>query len=237
MLVSLTLIRYSKWGMPMALLAMALHRIPLFFNPKIKFWKLMGCGKNGTFDLNPDWQQWGLLAVWDSEADFNSFYSDSLISKWWKWFAREQWTVLAEPLSSHGKWAGKEPFGNPKQDEGFTEPVAVLTRASIRFTKLRSFWRNVPAVSQIMAQAPGYIYSVGIGESPFVLQATFSIWNSLDDVKAFAYRSVEHSEVIRKTRKENWYSEELFARFRLIKTIGRIQGQNPLAKLNILHEN
>jgi hypothetical protein len=42
---------------------MAIHRFPLWFNKKISFFKLMGCGKNGTFDKNPDWQQWGILTV------------------------------------------------------------------------------------------------------------------------------------------------------------------------------
>lgn len=237
MIVSLTLVRYSKWASPLALLAMAIHRIPLFLNTKIRFWKLMGCGKNGTFDINPDWQQWGLLAVWDSEADFEHFAKHSLISKWWKYCGQEQFTLLAEPLSSHGKWSGKEPFGNPHADEDYQGPVAVLTRAQIRLSKLRSFWQNVPPVSKFMAQAPGYLYSVGIGEAPFYLQATLSVWDSLEQVKAFAYRSAEHAEVIKKTRKQDWYSEELFARFKPVRTIGRIKGVNPLEQLPILHQN
>ena len=31
--------------------------------------------------------------------------------------------------------------------------------------------------------------------------------------KKFAYDSQAHSEIIKKTRKRNWYSEDLFARF------------------------
>ena len=44
-------------------------------------------------------------------------------------------------------------------------------------------------------------------------QATFSVWKNFDAVKKFAYVSKEHSEIIKKTRKRNWYSEDLFARF------------------------
>jgi heme-degrading monooxygenase HmoA len=114
--------------------------------------------------------------------------------------------------------------------------VAVLTRAQIRWTKLRSFWANVANVAEMMSTAPGYLYSVGIGEAPFYLQATFSVWESLDEVKNFAYKSREHAEVIRKTRKEDWYSEELFARFKILKTIGSLGGINPLASLNLTHQ-
>lgn len=236
MIVSLTLIKYRKRAIPLALLAMAVHRIPLMFNKHCSFWKLMGCGKNGTFDLNPDWQRWGLWAVWDNEQDFERFYHHSLIGKWWRLFAVENWTVLCEPLSSHGKWSGKEPFGHPDKDKDYQGPVAVLTRAEIRISKLKAFWANVGGVADMMRSAPGYLYSVGIGEAPFYLQATFSVWDDLEQVKTFAYRSREHAEVIKKTRKEDWYAEELFARFKPLRTLGKIDGINPLKSLAIPHQ-
>jgi hypothetical protein len=228
MIISLTIVRYRGLLIPFALIAMAIHRLPLWLNKQCSFWKLLGCGKNGTFDLSPDWQQWGLLAVWDTREDFNHFYTHSLIRWWWKTFTHEQWTILCEPLISHGKWNGKHPFGKPEGDKDYTGTVAVLTRATIRLNKLKQFWSNVPHVATIMAKAPGYITSVGIGEAPFFLQATFSVWKNADSIKAFAYESKEHSEVIRKTREGHWYSEELFARFKPIASIGTLHGKDPL---------
>jgi hypothetical protein len=38
----------------------------------------------------------------------------------------------------------------------------------------------------------------------------------------------EHAEVIRKTRQENWYSEDMFVRFKILASIGIINGSNPL---------
>lgn len=230
MFVSLTLTRYKKRAVPLAFLSMVVFRLPLWLNKKCSFHKLMGCGKNGTFDKNPDWQQWALLAVWPSEADFNTFISDSFLVKWWKIFALEQYTILCEPLESHGKWSGKEPFLSPGIS-GYTGPVAVLTRAQIRLSRLKNFWANVPAVAAMMKDAPGLVFSVGVGEAPLYLQATFSVWHSMDDVKNFAYRQREHADVIKKTRREDWYAEELFARFKLVKTIGTLQGNNPLADI------
>ena len=92
---------------------MAVLRLPMFFQHNCSFWKLMGSGKNGTFDFHPDWQQWALLAVWEDEESFDYFNQNSFVSKWWRLFTNEQWTVLLEPLQSHGKWNKQEPFGQP----------------------------------------------------------------------------------------------------------------------------
>ena len=232
MIVSLTIVRYRKSLIPFALLAMAIHRLPLIFTKQCTFWKLLGSGRNGTFDLQPDWQQWGLLAVWDDREAFDRFYNDSFINSWWNTFTTEKWTIVCEPLQSHGKWDSKEPFGKPdiKVIDG---PVAVLTRATIRLNKLKHFWANVDSVANIMADTPGFITSFGIGEAPVYRQATFSIWKSIEDVKAFAYTSKEHAEVIKKTRNETWYSEELFARFKIVDSLGTINGKNPLKGIEL----
>jgi hypothetical protein len=227
MLVSLTIVRYPKYFIPFAFLSMAVFHIPLFFKKSLQFYKLLGCGKNGTFDIHPDYQQWGFMAVWDTENDFKLFQEKSFASKWWKVFSEEQWTMLCLPYESHGKWDGEEPFGKPSPDRNYTGPIAVLTRATIRLSKLKGFWKNVPLVASSMNHAQGFITSVGIGEVPFIRQATFSVWESLDDVKKFAYRQREHAEVIKKTHAEGWYSEELFARFIPFKTFGTIKGINP----------
>jgi hypothetical protein len=230
LIVSLTIIRYRKAMIPFALLAMAIHRLPLWLQNGCTFWKLLGSGRNGTFDLHPDWQQWGLLAVWNDRETFNKFDKSGFVATWWDKLATERWTVLLEPLQSHGKWDGKAPFDNPNIAD-YTGIVAVLTRATIRFNKLKAFWSNVDSVANIMASAPGYVTSFGIGEAPVYRQATFSIWKSVDDVKNFAYASMEHAEVIKKTRDENWYSEELFVRFKPIASFGTINGKDPLENL------
>lgn len=225
MLVSLTIVRYPKIFIPLAFISMAIFRLPLFLNKSVRFSKLLGCGKNGTFDINPDYQQWGLMVVWDSKEDFQRFKNDSFIWKFWRFFTSEQWNLLCVPLESHGKWDDQEPFGSPQPDRSYQGKIAVLTRATIRLSKLKNFWKNVPTVASSMNDAQGFITSVGIGEVPFIKQATFSIWEDLDSVKKFAYRQKQHAEVIKKTRQEDWYSEELFARFIPLESEGTIQGK------------
>lgn len=233
MLVTLTIVRYRKRYIPFAILAMALHHLPFWFNPKVSFYKLLGCGKNGTFDKNPDWQQWGIMALHtpitaiDTNLSIRQLYG-TFISRWLTLFNCETCTFYLEPTEGHGKWDGKEPFGKLPKQTGEDGMIAVLTRATIRLSKLSAFWKNVGSVADQMSGAKGFITSIGIGEMPFIKQATFSIWQNKEYMKNFAYHAKDHQEVIVKTRKENWYSEELFIRFRPLKITGTIRGVNPL---------
>lgn len=197
----------------------------------------MGSGKNGSFDKTPDWQQWGLLAVQkqdipglsgNNSKDMYRLYG-AFISKWVKFFNCETWTVILEPIEGHGRWDTKKVFGELPQRSAHEGLVAVLTRATIRLSKAKQFWKHVDAVSRQMAGSTGFITSLGIGEIPWIKQATFSIWQNKEDMMNFAYGMTGHVEVIRKTRSEKWYSEDMFTRFKLIGSSGTIKGINPLA--------
>ncbi len=235
-LAVLTLTRYPSLYMITALHSMLLFRIPLITNRRISFFKLLGCGRSGSFDLRPDWNQYGIFTVSEAEHIFpfshdryeqwKHDYYGSFISKWWQFFRCETWTIILEPVLSHGSWAGVELF--PKAKNNNTEgPVAVLTRASIRISKAHDFWKNVNPVQAQMADAEGLMFSVGIGEMPFLKQATFSIWEDAEKMKKFAYNMQQHRDVIAKTRSRDWYSEEMFTRFRPLVQAGALKGVSP----------
>ncbi len=235
MLASLTIIRYPKIFIPFALFAMAMFRLPLAFNKKISFYKLMGSGKNGSFDKHPDWQQWAIMAVHPAATELQFIQHKNLtdlygsfIRSWIKFFNCETWTILLQPLEGHGTWDKQQPFGPLAKQTAYDGIIAILTRATIRFSRLNAFWKNVDAVALQMLGAKGFITSAGVGEMPYIKQATFSVWETKEHMKQFAYQMKVHADVIRKTRKENWYSEEMFVRFRPIATIGTIKGKDPL---------
>lgn len=169
----------------------------------------MGCGKNGTFDKHPDWNQWALLMVGEEAFVGNIPF----INGWFRLFKATITQHLLQPIEGHGTWDGKEVFGKLPKQTDYEGQIAVLTRATIRLNKLKSFWSNVGSVAAQMAGADGLIGSIGIGEVPFIKQATFSVWESKAQMKNFAYKMHQHAEVIRKTKKEDWYSEEMFVRF------------------------
>jgi heme-degrading monooxygenase HmoA len=128
------------------------------------------------------------------------------------------------PVKSHGFWSGQNPFKEQKLNKNDSKmPVAVITRATLRPSRLLHFWKSVPAASTAIENAKGVQYFKGIGEWPFVQQATLSLWDSFESVKQFAYRGKAHSEIIKKTRSQKWYSEDLFARFHVLSDSGFIK--------------
>jgi len=214
MICVVTIVRYPKYLAYFGILSMAFFHLPLMLNKKISFYKLLGCGKNGTFDIHPDWRQWAILTVSNEELSINN---GGFIGWYIKLFKCTVQTITLKPVLSHGTWDGKNVFGKmPHLNNEIEGKIAVLTRATIRFSKLKSFWKNVPDVSSQMQDAKGLIASFGIGEVPFIKQATLSIWDNVEAMKLFAYKMKAHQTVIQKTRKENWYSEEMFTRFEVI---------------------
>ena len=219
--VTLTIIKYPTKYIPFAFLAMALFRIPLWFQKKISFYKLMGTGKNGTFDKTPDLKQWAIMAAFEKHINMltlNEMYGN-FIAKWLHFFNCTVKTYVLEPIEGHGTWDGKKPFGNLPPKTNYEGQIAVITRATIRLNKLKFFWQNVAPIAAKMVSAKGFITSYGVGEIPWIKQATFSIWQSKADMKNFAYNSADHAEVIKKTRQQNWYSEDMFTRFKVLQEI------------------
>jgi len=193
----------------------------------LRFWKLLGSGHGSGFSLHPNWSRYGLLAAWETAEALENFFAASSLMRVYRHHANEIWTVRLLPIEVRGAWSGVNPFfplTSPIKDG----PIAILTRATIRLSRLRAFWSAVPAASRALDEATGLLASIGIGEAPFYRQATFSLWRSVADMEAFAYRTNAHREVMRRTRAENWYREELFARFVPVGSEGKWEGRDPL---------
>lgn len=224
----ITIARYKSSTAIFGFLSMAVFHLFLFRNKNIQFYKLLGSGKNGTFDIHPDLKQWAvLITTIQPFTDTKTLYG-TFITNWWKRLNCELFSVVLQPTEGHGLWDGKAPFGKLPRQTNIDGLTAVLTRATIRPAKLKAFWQNVQDASAPLKQTEGFIMSVGIGEVPWIKQATFSIWQNKELMKRYAYGMKQHATVIGKTRKEKWYSEELFVRFSVLQASGTINGVNPL---------
>lgn len=199
----------------------------------LRFFKLAGSGAAGGFGLRPNLRRYGFMAVWDSAEAAHAFFQESALWQEYRQRSQEIWQLELAPLKSHGLWDGVNPFdyNAPEAAPDAAEaPVAVLTRAAIRWRKTWRFWQYVAPTSAAVAHAPGVRAAIGLGELPVVRQATFSVWESAQAMQQYAYRDATHREVIQRTRREQWYSEELFARFRVLSSAGTLDGVNPLAR-------
>jgi hypothetical protein len=223
-LTTLHLHRVAPARVPAAVLRMGLDRVHLARTAGLRFWKLLGTGDGRTFDArDADPLTWGLVAVWDDAAALADFERRAPVAVGWRRLAEESWRADLRPIAADGRWSGVAPFApsGPARHDG---PVAAITRARLAPRRMRRFWAAVPPVTADLHTHAGLRLAVGIGEAPFGLQGTFSVWESAAALSGFAYRSPAHRAVIDETARQHWYAEELFARFAVLQTTGTVRG-------------
>lgn len=214
-------IRHRVW----AFAQMGLARRGLARTHGLSFWKLCGSGVGEGFTPVPNTAVWAILGVWSDEATALERTRDARVFARFAARAAESWTVRLSPTSVRGLWSAREPFAaGAAPDRG---PVAALTRATIRPRRLLRFWARSPGISAVIGRDPEVMFKIGIGEIPWLHQVTFSIWPDAAAMARFARRG-PHAEAIRAVRDEGWFSEELYARFRVLGEAGTWEGRSPL---------
>jgi len=183
------------------------------------FSKHLGTGAGNGFSIWPNFGLYAWLGVWESPEHAERFFESN--SRWLQFSAFSDrisgWDAI--PMKGKGTWNGLQPFDFSNQNDSWEGPVAVITRASIRWHKALLFWWNVPSASKHLEGKQGLKYAKGVGELPLFEQATFSLWESASNLDQFAYQSKEHAPMIKKTRMYDWYREEMFVRMRVVKLV------------------
>jgi len=186
----------------------------------LQFFKFLGTGGGSGFSLSPDFSTYAFLGVWNDRSQYNDCMNEHHVFLQYKEKASSQRELVLSPVNSHGKWSGKNPFKTQENQKSRFEDsnlkAVVITRATLRWNRLLSFWKAVPAASRAINNAQGVSYFKGIGELPFIQQATVSIWESFEAVNTFAYKGKEHATIVKETKQKKWYKEDLFSRFFLI---------------------
>jgi hypothetical protein len=183
----------------------------------LKFYKFLGTGGGQGFSLRPDFSTYAFLGVWKDLSFYQNCLQKHPIFKTYQEKATSQRDLILNAVKSHGKWSGQNPFKTkPGLEAKGNQKAVVITRATLHWNRLFSFWKAVPAASKAIETAQGVQYYKGIGEWPFIQQATISIWDDFEAVNTFAYKDRAHADIVKKTKQMNWYKEDLFSRFHLI---------------------
>jgi hypothetical protein len=194
----------------------------LQYIPGLLFSKVLGSGYEGGFGLRPSPSRQGLFGLFDSLASAQAFIASSSVIQTYQERSDEFCWALLKTWSCRGSWDGQSL--NVCAAQPIRGPVAALTRASIKLAKAPAFWKHAPPSQNALADAKGCQLAVGLGEAPFVRQATFSIWDSVSDMNAYA-RSGSHLEAIQAAAENDYFSESMFARFVPLQVQGQWQGK------------
>lgn len=230
-IVSISLFRFDRirdrlWAFAM----MGAARLALPRTPDIGFWKLCGSGTGEGFTPVPNFGVYAILATWPDHDTARTRIATAPVFQRYRNRAKEDWTVFLAPTSVRGEWSGVTPFS--VSDASGIGPIAALTRATIKPSLAAQFWRRVPDISSVIGRDENVTFKIGIGEVPLLHQITFSIWPDAQRMANFA-RTGLHAEAIRAVRDNDWFREELYARFAIKSDDGTWNGASPLAQLDI----
>ena len=213
---TLTLFSFGKnWYWPLKQMAYAKKNFKQ--ENGLEFVRVMGTGGGSGFSLKPDFSTYAILCVWKNRNSSNIFFKNNFMFNEYLKKSISTRHIELKAIKSHGLWDGLKPFKNQEIKKKINNhSIAVITRATLNWKMLIQFWKSVPKISKAIKNARGVSFFKGIGELPFIQQATISIWKNNDYINDFAYKNIDHTSVIKKTRKNKWYKEDLFSRFLVI---------------------
>jgi hypothetical protein len=212
--------RIKRSDIAFALFRMAIDRTLLRRSNGVTFTKMLGCGKGETFTTSDaDPTRWGCLVV-IPESQLAELDRSPTVQAW-RNKSLSEFRVILDPISASGLWSKRKPF-EPSAPANFEGQVVAITRARIKASQTMRFFKSVPPVTASLHSSPGLISTIGIGEAPIGLQGTFSLWESAQAIRDFAYKGAAHQRAIAQTAEFDWYAEELFARFAVREIRGTI---------------
>lgn len=215
----------SPWGwMRVVRGSSALHHEGLLFS------KVMGSGHDGGFSLRPSATHQGLLCLFDCVNNAEQFFNSDWVKEY-REHSREFCQGLLAITDARGSWDGQawgltppDALQDRYPDHVEGEPMAALTRASIKFSKAVTFWRYAPPAQDSLLQADGCQLAMGLGEAPMVRQCTMSVWRDNKAMDAYA-RQGAHQKAIQAAYRHDFFSESMFIRMRLLELHGLWKGQ------------
>ena len=185
-------------------------RFSLYNIPGLQFFKVLGSGFEGGFSTKPSLHKQGLFCVFDSEHHAKQFRAHSKLVQAYMNHSREFFAVSLNAFSTRGSWANTQLDITAKAP--VSGPIASLTRASIKPLKANAFWKKAQPAEVSINQSEGVILSAGLGEAPYLRQATFTIWEDETALNTYAQQGA-HLAAIKAAYGQQYFSESMFTRF------------------------
>ena len=178
--------------------------------PGLQFFKVLGSGFGGGFSTKPSLHKQGLFCLFDSEHHAKQFRTHSKLVQAYMNHSREFFAVSLNAFSTRGSWANTQLDITAKAP--VSGPIASLTRASIKPLKANAFWKKAQPAEVSINQSEGVILSAGLGEAPYLRQATFTIWKDETALNTYAQQGA-HLAAIKAAYGQQYFSESMFTRF------------------------
>jgi hypothetical protein len=224
--------RLSPASAAATLLAVPADRRRLRALDGVRFSKLLGTAHDFAAS-RPDLTRWMLITSWDSARAAERF-AGSRPARRWERGTRERWQLWLRPTASTGQWARQRPFTPPRPAAASSPsaPIAVITRARLRPSRLVTFWRSAGQVARDLPDRRELLTAIGMGEAPIGVQGTFTLWRNAAALESFERARPAHRRAVLDTARVGWYAESLFARFQVLHSIGTVDGRDPLAAVH-----
>ncbi|GMQ31406.1 spheroidene monooxygenase [Algoriphagus confluentis] len=194
--------------------------------PGLQFIKPLGIGSGHGYRAWPKWEASGFFMVFENAKAAMDFRSREEFGEFLE-KSEENYCIFMTPTSSRGSWSSFDSW-QISEEKGTSGLICSLTRASLKPEFLYRFWKMVSPISLEQKDYKGLVFSQGIGELPLVEQATFTVWESVEEMEAFARKSF-HGEAVREVYRLNGFKEQMFTRFFPWHSEGTWGGKDALA--------
>ena len=223
MIVSVHLADVSK----RSALRLTRTRLDLSRVPGLRWTEIMTAAPlSGRLLPRPNLGRVGLIAGWDDEPAVEAFLTGHSLAEQ----LAHGWHVRLQPTRVFGRWPQLPGLPATEEPMDDAEPAAVLTLGRLKLSQTPRFLRASAAAEGLAVRDPALLASTGLARPPGLV-ATFSLWRSTSDMRAYAHGDSEpgHLAAIRAHAARPFHHESAFVRFRPYAATGRWDGRNPLA--------
>jgi hypothetical protein len=172
----------------------------------------------------------GLIAAWEDDSALDEFLANDPL-------ARQMaggWHVRLVPLRTYGEWSALPGLPREELPSPEDEPVAVLTIGRLRLSRVFSFLSSSAAAESQALSEPALLAGTALARPPHLV-ATFSLWRSAHEMRAYAMgrSGGGHVGALQRHHAKPFHHESAFIRMRPYASQGNWDGRDPLANIPV----